>query len=92
MISSLLGLLLRNATLSLNDSVVIFGAAAPARDVNSGDESWESPRQGSLIIKTNEVHFSRKVNSKQFYLRIYDVWQDATVPVAPCLNQYTQSI
>jgi hypothetical protein len=83
MISSLLGLLLRNATPSLSDSVVILGAATPARDDNSGDESWESPRQGSLIIKTNEVHFGRKVNSKQFYLRIYDVGQDATVPVAP---------
>ena len=83
MISSLLGLLLRNATLSLSDSAVILGAATPARDDNSGDESRESPRQGSLIIKPNGVHFSRKVNSKQIYLRIYDMGQDATVPVAP---------
>jgi hypothetical protein len=74
---------MRNATLSLSDSVVILGAVTPAGDDNSVDESWESPRQRSLMIKTNEVHFNRKVNSKQFYLLIYDVGQDATVPVAP---------
>ncbi len=42
MINYLLGLLLREATLTLSDGVAIWGAATPARDDNSGDESWES--------------------------------------------------
>jgi hypothetical protein len=52
MISSLPGLLLRDATLSLSESVVIWGASAPARDDYSGDESRKSPLAQPLYLQS----------------------------------------
>jgi hypothetical protein len=52
MISSLPGLLLRDATLSLSESVVIWGASAPARDDYSGDESRKLPLAQPLYLQS----------------------------------------
>jgi hypothetical protein len=52
MIRSLPCLLFRNATLSLSESVVIWGAATHARDDYSGDGSWKSPLAQPLYLQS----------------------------------------
>jgi hypothetical protein len=51
-ISSLPGMLLRDATLSLSESVVIWGADTPAIDAYSSDESRKSPLAQSLSLQS----------------------------------------
>jgi hypothetical protein len=52
MIRSLLGRLLRDATLSLSVSGVIWDTATPAKDDYSGDKSWESPLARPLYLQS----------------------------------------
>ena len=52
MICSLHGLLLRNATFSISESVVIWDTATPARDDYSGDGSWKSPLAQPLYLQS----------------------------------------
>jgi hypothetical protein len=52
MIRSLPGLLLRDATFSLIESVVIWDTATPARDDYSGDGSWKSPLAQLLYLQS----------------------------------------
>jgi hypothetical protein len=52
MINYSIGLLLREATLTLSDGVAIWGAATPVRDDNSGDESLGSPLAQPLYLQS----------------------------------------
>ena len=52
MITSLPSLLLRDATLSLSESVVIWDTDAPAKDDYSGDESRKSPLAQPLYLQS----------------------------------------
>jgi hypothetical protein len=52
MISSLPGLLLRDATLSLCESVVIWDTDTHAKDDYSGDESRKSPLAQPLYLQS----------------------------------------
>jgi hypothetical protein len=52
MITSLPSLLLRDATLSLSESVVIWDTDTPARDNYSGDKSWKYPLAQPLYLQS----------------------------------------